>query len=338
MYNANYMSTKLRWHNDDKLVALQEDVDLAALKQFAPLLLKRAFSETLIHGNMSKNNAESILLTFEKSLGIHPLRSGELTPTARCVKFPGLAGAHHIHRQAGPDPENPESSIKTDFQLDPNGHPSGYGGFTSELEMTAALSLLSHLMKEPCYDILRTKEQLGYMVWSGASRNNGVGSLWFIIQSPEKGPAMLDNRVEAFLEHFYENVLKNMTEETFTSNVQACVLTRTKKDVSLYHQSDRFWKQVENQSYLFNRSFDMAKALESLKHEQIIGLFERYVKKDGSNRNKLTAQIVGKGREEIDRPLFEAQVAAGATVVGGDIASMDQFKARCSLFPAVGEN
>lgn len=82
------------------------------------------------------------------------------------------------------------------------------------------MAVLSHLMEEPCYDQLRTKEQLGYMVWSGLSGTYGIKSLWFVIQSTDRGPAYLENRVENFLELFYTEKLKTMDAETFASNVR----------------------------------------------------------------------------------------------------------------------
>jgi insulysin len=34
------------------------------------------------------------------------------------------------------------------------------------LALRASALVFAHLAKEPCYDSLRTKEQLGYLVWS----------------------------------------------------------------------------------------------------------------------------------------------------------------------------
>jgi secreted Zn-dependent insulinase-like peptidase len=56
-----------------------------------------------------------------------------------------------LHRMRGPDPDNNNSAVKVYFQL---------GGLRSVRE-EAILSLLAHLLKEPCFNTLRTKEQLG---------------------------------------------------------------------------------------------------------------------------------------------------------------------------------
>ena len=69
------------------------------------------------------------------------------------------------------------------------------------LEETRAnmlLELAVQILKEPCFNVLRTQEQLGYIVFSGVRRVHGVQGLRFIVQS-EKAPSFVDSRVEAFL-------------------------------------------------------------------------------------------------------------------------------------------
>lgn len=45
------------------------------------------------------------------------------------------------------------------------------------------LELAMQILKEPCFNVLRTQEQLGYIVFSGVRRANGVQGLRFIVQS-----------------------------------------------------------------------------------------------------------------------------------------------------------
>ena len=111
MYNTNYMTRNVRWHNEDKLNALQDDITIDSLKAFAPVLLQRAFCEAMVHGNVSSAEASSMIQTFEQSIGMKTLSSSQLSQY-RCIQLPT---AHHVHRQMGFDPENPESSIQTRY-------------------------------------------------------------------------------------------------------------------------------------------------------------------------------------------------------------------------------
>ena len=61
-----------------------------------------------------------------------------------------------IHDARGANPEDSNSAVEVVFQV---GHEEQQGG--SKYAFVAALQLLMHLAKEPAFDMLRTKEQLG---------------------------------------------------------------------------------------------------------------------------------------------------------------------------------
>jgi insulysin len=78
-------------------------------------------------------------------------------------------------------------------------------------------------MSEPAFDQLRTKEQLGYIVFTGIKRlNQQYLALHLIVQSSHKDADFLDGRVEDFLENYREQLLA-LTEEAFAANVAAVI-------------------------------------------------------------------------------------------------------------------
>jgi insulysin len=78
-------------------------------------------------------------------------------------------------------------------------------------------------MSEPAFDQLRTKEQLGYIVFTGLKRlNQQYLSLHIIVQSSHKDTAYLDERVESFLA-LYRELLSALTEEAFGEYVTAVI-------------------------------------------------------------------------------------------------------------------
>lgn len=62
------------------------------------------------------------------------------------------------------------------------------------------LDLIAQILNEPCYNILRTQEQLGYIVFCGPRKANGAHGLRFIVQST-KHPSYIEDRIEKFLIH-----------------------------------------------------------------------------------------------------------------------------------------
>jgi len=71
--------------------------------------------------------------------------------------------------------------------------------FQQTLEKNALLELFCHLVDEPCFDQLRTKEQLGYIVSSGARRSRGVQGFRVIVQSARELDHV-NQRIELFLD------------------------------------------------------------------------------------------------------------------------------------------
>jgi len=61
-----------------------------------------------------------------------------------------------------------------------------------------ALGLYSQILKEPCFNVLRTQEQLGYIVFSGTRNVGGVTGFTVLVQSAKK-PRFLNHRIEEFL-------------------------------------------------------------------------------------------------------------------------------------------
>ena len=78
-------------------------------------------------------------------------------------------------------------------------------------------------MSEPAFDQLRTKEQLGYIVFTGIKRlSQQYLALHLIVQSSHRDADYLDGRVESFLVQ-YRDQLKAISAEDFQANVAAVI-------------------------------------------------------------------------------------------------------------------
>ncbi len=78
-------------------------------------------------------------------------------------------------------------------------------------------------MSEPAFDQLRTKEQLGYIVFTGIKRlSQQYLALHLIVQSSHRDADYLDGRVESFLVQ-YRDHLKGISAEDFQANVAAVI-------------------------------------------------------------------------------------------------------------------
>jgi secreted Zn-dependent insulinase-like peptidase len=112
--------------------------------------------------------------------------------TERVVELP--VGAFSV-LQPGCNPHDKNSCVETYFQVG-----------AESFELMATLDLLGYIMWEPCFDYLRTKEQLGYSVSCGVKNNNGVLGYGVQVISANYAPAVVQAKIEEFLGAFREQL------------------------------------------------------------------------------------------------------------------------------------
>jgi insulysin len=98
-----------------------------------------------------------------------------------------------------------------------------YENTTDVIFTSALLTLVQHLMSEPAFDQLRTKEQLGYIVNVSTRAVGEIECLRVVVQSNHKDPVYLDQRVELFLQSYFDNVILTMTDEFLQTNINAVI-------------------------------------------------------------------------------------------------------------------
>ncbi|CAN0472734.1 unnamed protein product, partial [Hapterophycus canaliculatus] len=67
------------------------------------------------------------------------------------------------------------------------------------VESRVLAEVLMATMKNPFYSTLRTKQQLGYLVFSGVFYKQGIAMIYMIIQSAKRSPSYLTERCLEFL-------------------------------------------------------------------------------------------------------------------------------------------
>ncbi|XP_059803576.1 insulin-degrading enzyme isoform X1 [Hypanus sabinus] len=279
MYYLRLLMTEVAWTKEELKEAL-EDVTLLRLKAFIPQLLSRLHIEALLHGNITKQTSLSIIQMVEDTLIQHahtkPLLPSQLT-RYREVQLPDRGWFVYQQRNEVHNNCGIEIYYQTDMQ---NTHEN------------MLLELFCQIISEPCFNTLRTKEQLGYIVFSGPRRANGVQGLRFIIQS-EKPPNYLESRVEAFLKTM-EKHIEEMTEEAFQKHVQALAIRRLDKPKKLSAECAKHWSEIISQQYNFDRDNIEVAHLKTLTKEDIINFCKELLSVDGSRRRKVSVHVLSR--------------------------------------------
>uniref|UniRef100_A0A8C1TNZ3 Insulin-degrading enzyme n=1 Tax=Cyprinus carpio TaxID=7962 RepID=A0A8C1TNZ3_CYPCA len=316
MYYLRLLMTEVAWTKDELRDAL-DDVTLPRLKAFIPQLLSRLHIEALLHGNITKQSALGMMQMLEDTLIEHahtkPLLPSQLI-RYREVQVPD--GGWYVYQQRNDVHNN--CGIEIYYQTD-----------MQNTHENMLLELFCQIISEPCFNTLRTKEQLGYIVFSGPRRANGVQGLRFIIQS-EKAPHYLESRVEAFLKTMEKSV-EEMGEEAFQKHIQALAIRRLDKPKKLAAECAKYWGEIISQQYNFDRG-DMGFNHHVCSLQDLLAI-------DAPRRHKVSVHVLS--REMDSCPLvgeFPAQndvnlPPAPSLPQPSLVQDMTEFKRSLPLFP-----
>ncbi|XP_028845325.1 insulin-degrading enzyme isoform X2 [Denticeps clupeoides] len=324
MYYLRLLMTEVAWTKDELKEAL-DDVTLPRLKAFIPQLLSRLHIEALLHGNITKQAALEMMQMVEDMLIEHaqtkPLLPSQLI-RYREVQVPD--GGWYVYQQRNEVHNN--CGIEIYYQTD-----------MQTTQQNMLLELFCQIISEPCFNTLRTKEQLGYIVFSGPRRANGVQGLRFIIQS-EKAPHYLESRVEAFL-FGMEKVVMDMSEEAFQKHIQALAIRRLDKPKKLAAECAKYWGEIISQQYNFDRDNIEVSYLKTLTKENVMQFYRELLAVDAPKRHKVSVHVLS--REMDSCPVvgeFPAQndvnlPPAPSLPQPMVVQDMTEFKRSLPLFP-----
>ena len=107
-------------------------------------------------------------------------------------------------------------------------------------------ALLAQILSEPAFDVLRTREQLGYVVFCALWLLPGASErgLRIGVQS-EKKPGYLEERVEAFLGKM-KTELEDMSDEEFEMHKTGLGKKWLEADKNLNEEASRLLSQISS--------------------------------------------------------------------------------------------
>ena len=119
--------------------------------------------------------------------------------------------------------------------------------------MTLRTKILQELaisfVKQPAFDYLRTKEQLGYIVMCISDDHRGVLGLSILVQSNIKNTYELQTYVSKFVNEILKEKIQTLTEATYLEYRNALQTTKRQKDKNLSAEATRFWGEIVKHIY-----------------------------------------------------------------------------------------
>ncbi|ESO02313.1 hypothetical protein HELRODRAFT_161568 [Helobdella robusta] len=151
------------------------------------------------------------------------------------------------------------------------------------------------LMEQPCFDELRTNQQLGYSATPSLVIVYGVVgfSITVCSQSDKFSMKQLDDCIEDFVDSFYYKIVDG-ADEGFTDMLTSMINSRNGVDVSLSGQVLRFWNEILTREYEFNRNNEELNVLHELTADDLRDFCQSIIPRDRTSRRKLSIQVIGK--------------------------------------------
>ncbi|XP_045503200.1 nardilysin-like [Colias croceus] len=263
----------------DKAVEIQ-NVTLEELQSFTDRLLDKLYLQVLMQGNLAWTDAIKISESVLHNIKWEGAPEDEL-PHIRVHQIP--LGERTV-RVMSLNPSSTNSIVTNYYQAE-----------ATTAKDTATLEVLMMLMEEPVFDVLRTKEQLGYSVFSMLRYTFGVlgFSVTVNTQRDKFSVSHVDARVEAFLKKFVRDMRK-LSERALSAARHSLVQLKHTTDYELKEEVERNWREIVTGEYKFQRLFSEAEAIEKVKVSDIKSWIERhFATGNRSQFRKLSVQIMG---------------------------------------------
>lgn len=271
-------------------------VTLDDFRAFVVAMLAEIRIQALLQGNLNASEATQIVQTLERSLqgGVIGDRSALELRTNRLPP----ASAHYL-RYRNQNASDVNTVTVNYYQLGP-----------ISLRLNLMLDLLLLVGDDPCFNELRTKEQLGYDVGYGLRDNNGVLGYTVTIVSQETSHTAehCDRRIEAFRGEWMRDHVAAMTDAEFGEYHETLMRLKLTDDNHLRDELQRNWAEVTSEEYMFDRSELEIDCLKTIGRKEFAAFYADHCSAEATR--KLCVQVVGRG----------AQSAAADTANAGETA------------------
>ena len=256
MYENLYLLSKSFWHFDEYIKEIP-GLTPEAVKAFVPELLKNFNIEVLAHGNFSIKEVRKMGDMIETGLNI---KNSELNGDLQENTMKLATGQNLIY---GFESSDINSALQSYYQAGPQNE-----------KQKAALEVIGKVLEKPFYHQLRTIDQLGYLVSLSYYPLNRVDGFMFLIQSGEKNPVFLQKRVDRFLSE-NSQLITNLSQSDLDQIIKILIDKKLEPPKNLNEETKKYWYIISSQEYDFSVHLKEIAALQDLKHEDIVQVFNR---------------------------------------------------------------
>jgi len=234
-----------------------QSITRAGLRGVAESLFEECHVEAMILGNATASDARS--LASELASCLHLGRPLARLPRRAEARLPA---GRTLWTLDSTDADDPNNAVVLRVQL-----PVG-------VETEVMLGLLSSVLAPKFFEVLRTQQQLGYVVQLGSSTSSKFAYLVAVVQS-EFPPDYVCSRIDAFFEEHLAFVEAALTEEEFLACRLGLLSELQAEPKNLAEELGRYQRAFINRSFDFERR---QRAIDFLERSATLGTLRAFAR------------------------------------------------------------
>lgn len=302
-YEYNYLMSPSALHRRDYR-SLIGDITLDDVKAFAGRVLSACAIEGVAYGNLKpeqmRESVDAVFDTVAESV-LEPAK--RLEP--RMLSIPsGEEYAWVFHTKTD------NNCWMKMLQLGPRDH-----------RTEAIARVAENYLDTRFYSELRTRQQLGYVVWSGSTLSNDGQGLFFLIQSGTHDAMDIEGRAETYLTDALP-AIRDLGDEEFSTMKQSIITELREADTDMAERTSRIEYEALNLGGQFDWRESVVAEIEKLTKEDVAAALDAAIAADGIASIEIFLDADGKEPSTPD----ETRIEDGTT-----------FKTSLPLFPRTAD-
>lgn len=225
---------------------LAQKMSLTDVKKFARGLFAHGKIEAMIHGNVSADDALASARRVQSALDPQPVADDQLLRRRLLT----LDSAETLVSNQKLAVNN--SAFRRQYVMG-----------ADDAETRAAALVLSNFIGEPFYSEMRTRQQLGYIVWGGTYSEETRNYAFFIIQSGDFPADEVERRADARINQL-PSLLAQLSDEAWAMIVAGVRSELEQKDKAIADRTGRLFNLAYDHSEDWDRKRDTLAALDKL--------------------------------------------------------------------------
>ncbi|KAJ2906233.1 ubiquitin carboxyl-terminal hydrolase-like protein [Zalerion maritima] len=260
----------------EDLIAELPGATVDSIRVFKEQILSQLHFDIYVLGNLYREDALKLTDMIQSTLKPRILPESQW-PVLRSLIFP--PGSNYSYHKTLKDPANVNNCLE--YWL--------YVGDRGDLDIRTKTLLFEQIAHEPAFDQLRTKEQLGYVVFTGVRGGHTTYGYRVLIQS-ERTPEYLEYRVDAFLESM-KSRLGEMSDEDFEKHKRSLVIKRLEKLRDLDLETSRHWNQIHSEYCNFELAQQDAERVKLLTKKDVAEFYNEFIDPASARRAKVSVSL-----------------------------------------------